>query len=257
MPDTAQQPEVTPSRTILGIRFFTGMPAEAVRIGLRGGLVVVPAAPVLVSLESDAQYRDSVLNADLVITDSGLMVLVWRMLTGERLPRVSGLEYLKLLLDDPVAREPGAILWIMPSEEARNRNVAWLKGQGYPTTNEDCYLAPLYESGEFTDSGLLEWIRNRRPKHIIVCVGGGVQEKLGLYLKRQLDYRPGIHCIGAAIGFITGDQVRIPMWADFLYLGWLFRCFSAPRRFIPRYWGARKLVGIMRKYRDRMPGTAA
>ena len=257
MPDTAQLPEVTPSRTILGIRFFTGMPAEAVKIGLRGGLVVVPAAPAMVDLETDVPYRDSLLNADMVITDSGLMVLVWRMLTGERLPRVSGLEYLRLLLADPIAREPGAVVWIMPTEEARDRNVAWLKAQEFPTTNEDCYLAPFYGKGEISDPALLEWVRSRRPKHIIVCLGGGVQERLGLYLKRQLAGRPGIHCIGAAIGFLSGDQVRIPMWADFLYLGWLFRCFSAPKRFIPRYWRARKLVGIMRKYRDRMPGTVA
>ena len=33
---------------ILGIRFFTGSPERAAEIGLRGGLVVVPAAPALV-----------------------------------------------------------------------------------------------------------------------------------------------------------------------------------------------------------------
>ena len=256
MADTAQQPEVAPSRRILGVRFFTGKPADAVRIGLRGGLVVVPAAPAMVDLETDAPYRDALLNADMVITDSGLMVLMWRLLTGERLPRVSGLEYLKLLLDDPSVREPGSVLWIMPTEEARDRNVAWLKSQGFPTTSEDCYLAPFYGKGELSDPALIEWVSRRRPRHIIVCLGGGVQERLGLHLRRKLDYVPGIHCIGAAIGFLSGDQVKIPMWADFLYLGWLFRCLAAPKRFIPRYWRARKLVGIMWKYRDRLPGTA-
>jgi UDP-N-acetyl-D-mannosaminuronic acid transferase (WecB/TagA/CpsF family) len=47
--------------------------------------------------------------------------------------------------------------------------------------------------------------------------------------------------------------VSIPAWADYLYLGWLFRSLSEPRKFFPRYWKARKLVGLMRKFRDRLP----
>lgn len=226
------------------------------KIGLGGGLVVVPAAPAMVDLATDAPYRDALLNADLAITDSGLMVLLWRFFTRERLPRVSGLEYLKLLLEAPIVRKKGAVLWIMPTKGARDCNVAWLQSTGMPTTVEDCYLAPIYPKGELNDPALLEFVRARRPAHIIVCLGGGVQERLGLYLKRELDFRPGIHCIGAAIGFLTGDQVRIPMWADFFYLGWLFRCFSAPGRFIPRYWRARKLFGMMWQYRDRLPDPA-
>ena len=253
MSDATQPPEGAPFRQILGIRFFTGTPREALAIGLCGGLVVVPAAPALVDLPHDAPYREALVNSDLAITDSGLMVLLWRLITGERITRVSGLEYLKLMLAEPSVREPGAVLWIMPTAAARDQNVAWLQSQGFPTISEDCYLAPLYPKGELSDPALIELVHKKRPRHIIVGLGGGVQERLGLFLKRQLDYRPGIHCIGAAIGFLSGEQVRIPMWADFFFLGWLFRSISAPRKFLPRYWKARKLVSLMRKYRDRLP----
>ncbi len=84
-------------------------------------------------------------------------------------------------------------------------------------------------------------------------LGGGTQERLGLYLKQHLAYRPAIHCIGAAIAFLSGDQVDIPVWGDRFYLGWLFRCLSDPKRFVPRYWGARKLIALMWRYRDRLP----
>lgn len=255
MSDATQPQQGAPCRQILGVRFFAGTPSEALQVGLRGGLVVVPAAPALVDLEHDTAYREALTHSDLAITDSGLMVLVWWLLARERLPRVSGLEYLKLLLAEPSARKPGAVLWVMPSAEARDRNLEWLQSQGFPTTADDCYLAPVYAKGELADPVLIEIVRRKRPGHIIVGLGGGVQERLGLHLKRQLDYLPGIHCIGAAIGFLSGEQVRIPMWADFLFLGWLFRCVSAPRKFFPRYWKARKLVPIMWKYRDRLPGS--
>jgi UDP-N-acetyl-D-mannosaminuronic acid transferase (WecB/TagA/CpsF family) len=88
---------------------------------------------------------------------------------------------------------------------------------------------------------------------VIVTIGGGNQERLGLYLKRHLAYRPAIHCIGAAIAFLSGDQVHIPVWADRFYLGWLYRCLSEPKRYVPRYWNARKLLTLMLRYRSELP----
>jgi len=57
---------------ILGVKFFTGTAEEAVQIGMQGGLVVVPAAPALVELQTNAEYREAIFNADLAITDSSL-----------------------------------------------------------------------------------------------------------------------------------------------------------------------------------------
>jgi UDP-N-acetyl-D-mannosaminuronic acid transferase (WecB/TagA/CpsF family) len=223
---------------------------------MRGGLIVVPSAPVLLELERDPASRAALVNADLVITDSGLMVLMWRVLRGERLIRVSGLEYVRLLLETPAMRAPGACFWVMPTTGARDRTMAWLRTQGIASSIDDFYVAPMYPSGELSDPSLLEAIRARRPQQVVMALGGGTQERLGFFLKRNLDHRPGIHCIGAAIGFLTGDQVNIPMWADRLFLGWLFRCLSDPQRFVPRYWHAKRLVGLMCRYRDQLPELA-
>ena len=100
---------------------------------------------------------------------------------------------------------------------------------------------------------LLQRINERRPRHIVVTLGGGTQERLGLYLRGELDCKPSIHCIGAAIAFLSGDQVQIPRWADRMYLGWLFRCLSDPRRYMPRYWDARKLLSLMIRYGSSLP----
>jgi UDP-N-acetyl-D-mannosaminuronic acid transferase (WecB/TagA/CpsF family) len=76
-------------------------------------------------------------------------------------------------------------------------------------------------------------------------------------LKQNLQPLPAIHCIGAAIAFLSGDQVRIPLWVDRLYLGWLLRCLSQPRRYVPRYWSARKLVKLMLRYGETLPPANA
>ena len=238
---------------ILGICFFNGSAQKAVEIAMQGGLVVVPSAPVLLTMAEDPSTCEALLHSDLAITDSGLMVLLWRLIKGERLQRVSGLEYLKLLLQEPSLREPGALFWVMPSAETMEKTLPWLKKEGFPTAREDCYIAPRYGAGKIADPALLEVVNARKPRHIIMAVGGGVQEKLAYYLKRGANYRPGLHCTGAAIGFLSGDQVRIPDWADRLFLGWLLRCLHTPGQFVPRYWKARKLIPLLLRYRERCP----
>ncbi len=239
---------------ILGINFFVGSAKQAIAISKKGGLVVVPAAPAMVEMEVDHQYRDAVVNADLAITDSGFMVLLWNLTHKNNIKRLSGLEYLIDLLKEDCIREKGQTFFVMPTEKSKNNNLTWLNSTGMDVSDDDCYCAPMYEKNKIVDDNLLQIINDKKPAHIIVCLGGGVQEILGYYLRKNLDYKPGIHCIGAAIGFLSGDQVSIPEWADRYYIGWLFRCLSEPSKFIPRYWKAKKLIFMMLKYKDRLPG---
>ncbi len=240
------------SRRVLGVTFFQGSASEAVDAMSEGGLLVVPAAPALKNIGTDAGYREALLNADLAIADSAYMVLIWNYLEKDSMTRLSGLEYLSELLRREDARKPGNTVWVKASAGSAARNLAWLRTQDIDVPEECVYLAPMY-GAEIEDNALVALLEHLRPEHVVVTVGGGTQERLGLYLKRHLSYRPAIHCIGAAIAFLSGDQVRIPMWADRFYLGWLFRAVSEPKRYFPRYWAARKLLGLMRRNRSQLP----
>ena len=237
---------------ILGVDFFCGTTHEIIARMKQGGLLVVPAAPALKDLPTNADYREALLHADLAITDSAFMVLIWNVISRHRVPRVSGLAYLKELLQEPEVRAPGNTLWIMASPKSARTNIDWLREQGIELRDEDIYMAPLYKA-ELSDEPLLEKMHAHPYKHVVVTVGGGTQERLGLYLKRRLGYLPAIHCIGAAIAFLSGDQVYIPTWADKTGMGWLFRCISKPGAYVPRYWAARRLVWLMLKYRSELP----
>lgn len=237
---------------ILGVDFYLGAAHQAVDRMSKGGLLVVPAAPALKDIQTNAAYREALLNADLVITDSAFMVLVWNLLQEDSIKRLSGLEYLRELLRREEVRRPGGCVWVMAGEQSAKRNLAWLKGEDIDVPSECVHIAPMH-GDEVSDPELLEIIERLRPQHVIVTIGGGTQERLGLYLKQNLSYLPAIHCIGAAIAFLSGDQVCIPVWADKLYLGWLFRSLSEPRRYFPRYWQARKLFSLIHRYRDQAP----
>jgi len=265
------------TKRMLGIDFFVGTAAEAVaHISKNGGLVVAPAAPSFIALQDDANYARAIADADLAIADSGWAVLFWRLLRHEKLTRVSGLALFKALLETADAQTPRNLFFILPSEKAKTKTLEFARTSVYPITADDCYVAPYYglraqplAEGEgrvrvektrtpragIKDPDLVRMIEQRKPKHIIVGIGGGMQDKLGSYLKQQLSYRPGIYCIGAAPGFVTGDEIVIPMWADRFFVGWIFRLFAQPRTLLPRFWSARRLPGLILRYGRERPTT--
>jgi len=238
---------------ILGIRFFNGDVGEAVALMLqRGGLLVAPSGTCFARMREDEMYRRAVLAADLAIADSGLMVVLWRLLRGERVQRISGLKYLKHLLGKLKGEGTRDVFWVLPTEAAQQKLFDWSRREAFSINKENCYVAPRYAS-EVQDRNLLALIEQHRAAHVLIAIGSGAQEKLGFYLRENLSYRPAIHCIGAALGFITGDQAAIPDWVDRFYLGWLWRLVAQPSIFVPRLSRALELPWLIWKYGEKLP----
>ena len=238
---------------ILGISFFNDDADEAIALMIqRGGFLIAPSGTCFARLREDEAYRRAVIAADLAIADSGLMVLLWRLLRREKIGRISGLKYLTQLLRKLKEEGGAGIFWVLPSERARQELFQWSRREAFSITSENCYIAPRYGT-EIEDRNLLSLLEQNRPLHVIIAIGSGAQEKLGYYLRENLSYRTAIHCTGAALGFITGEQVPIPDWADRMFLGWFFRSLGKPRVFIPRLSNAFQLPWLIWKYGEKLP----
>ncbi len=244
--------------TILGIRFFSGGVEEAAAHAADGGLILAPSGPGLATLGKDRLYQEAVENCDVALPDSGFMTLLWRVFKRGSLKRLSGLKFLAhLILHDEVFRAEENRFWIMPSDDEGEAYRTWLRENGINVSPSECYTAPYYDPGKIEDAALVTLFLEKRPRYIIVNLGGGVQEILGYNLRRSLPYRPAIICTGAAIAFLSGRQARIPPWADRFYLGWLLRCFKTPASFIPRYCNALRLLPLLCRYGEKSPPSAA
>ena len=115
-----------PTCQILGIQFFNGGVDEAVESMIRrGGLLIAPSGTCFARLREDERYRRAVLAADLAIADSGLMVVTWRLLRRENVQRISGLKYLKHLLEKLKGEGTGEAFWVLPSESAQQKLFGW------------------------------------------------------------------------------------------------------------------------------------
>lgn len=238
-----------PFTKILGVRFFVCDLEGLLDLVPGGGLFVVPSAPVMVGLSGDAAHREALEGADLAVTDSAYMVILWLLRTGERVTRISGLRLLRGLFARREFRGKGESFWVMPSTGDSAANLAWLRGRGFDVGDDDAYVAPMYpRQGPIADDRLLALLGARRPAIIFIALSGGVQERLGWDLRRRLGYRPAILCIGGAIAFLSGRQSPIPVWADRLAIGWLIRFMAAPRAFAAKLKGVQNLAPLIWKY---------
>jgi UDP-N-acetyl-D-mannosaminuronic acid transferase (WecB/TagA/CpsF family) len=198
-----------------------------------------------VPIKSDDYYYRVLKSSDIAIPDSGFMVLFLKIFFRINLKRLSGLEFLESYLLDNIKNENFRLFMVEPGFDDHMANKSYLDGIGVAYDPSAYYIAPIYAAGIVEDYKLLAIIEDHKPKVVLINLGGGVQERIGHFLKENLSYRPAIICTGAAIAFLSGRQVEIPAWADRFYLGWLFRCFSDPRRFVPRYINGLKLMPML------------
>jgi N-acetylglucosaminyldiphosphoundecaprenol N-acetyl-beta-D-mannosaminyltransferase len=68
----------------------------------------------------------------------------------------------------------------------------------------------------------------------LVALGAPKQEEFAA-LGRELAPQVGFASVGAGIDFLSGQQIRAPMWARRLALEWLWRAMQSPKRMVPRY----------------------
>ena len=99
----------------------------------------------------------------------------------------------------------------MPDKKQAEANIALVEKLQFKNQKKIFIIAPQYPSGELDRSFLLSQIEENRPSSVFIQVGGGVQERLGLYLKENLSYLPSIYCTGAALAFFPDNRQKSSM----------------------------------------------
>ena len=210
---------------------------------LKNGLFVFPSGPGLANIEKSKIYHNSLKKADFVFFDSGFFVLLLKIFKNINVIKFSGYKFLSLFFDYLKRNNKKKVFLIDPNINFSKSNKLYLRNLGIKKINN--YLAPKYNTKNLKDKKLLRLIEKIKPNFILINIGGGVQEVLGLYLKKKLKLKVRIICTGAAISFFTGDQAPINNFVDKYYLGWLVRFFYNPLIFFKRYVIGLKLIPMV------------
>jgi UDP-N-acetyl-D-mannosaminuronic acid transferase (WecB/TagA/CpsF family) len=245
----------------LGLRFWNADTDLLLKeLDTSGGMLGVPSAPSLAQMPEDPLLKTAYQDADWSVMDGGYVALILRAM-GRNCRRISGLQLVQKLTaragGGPLPMQDRKLLWVVPTPEEEQRIANYLAAQGFSAANQTYYRAPFYKKDEdFNDPALNALCQETQPDWIVLCLGGGRQEKVGYFLTQNLPAfkpaadvpaglsdspllrRPVILCTGAAIAFLTGGQANIPTWADRMYLGWFLRIARDPASFIPRYFKA-------------------
>ena len=210
---------------------------------IKKGLFVFPAGPALVNIEKSKKYYESIKKADLVFFDSGFFVLLLKIFKNIGVDKFSGYKFLRLFFDYLKKNKNKKVFCIDPNLKFSKSNKIFLKNLGLKKIYN--YLAPKYQAKSLSDKKLLKKIKKIKPDFIMTNIGGGTQEILGLYLKKNLKFKTTILCTGAAISFFTKDQAPINSLIDRLYLGWFIRLIFNPFVFTERYLYSLRLIPML------------
>ena len=207
------------------------------------GFYTFPSGPGIASINSNKKYHNSIRKADLVFFDSGFFVLLLKIFKNINVTKFSGYKFLFYFFNFLKKNKNKSIFCIDPNIKFSKSNKKFLKKLGIKKIYN--YVAPNYDPKKIEDNNLIIEINKFKPNYIITNIGGGTQEILGYYLKKNLKVKTTILCTGGAISFFTGDQAPINNFIDRFYLGLLVRLFYNPIIFYKRFFYALRLLPMV------------
>tara|TARA_B100001939_G_C16835616_1_gene570721 strand:+ start:98 stop:811 length:714 start_codon:yes stop_codon:yes gene_type:complete len=200
----------------------------------KGGYLVAPAASSLCDIFRSKIYYNSLIYSNVAILDSGFFCLLLRIFKKNKVEKLSGYLFLSLFLERNEIKEKKIFL-IDPNKYEQKKNINYFRKCGFKYCNS--MTVPKYNYANYKDKKLLNKIKNYKPDFVILNIGGGIQEPIGLYLYQNLKINNKkiiIICTGAAISFLTRVQAPITKFYDKIYLGWLIRLIHRPKNYLPR-----------------------
>lgn len=225
------------------IKFINFIDKEFNQFVVKKGLFTFPAGPALANIEKSKEYYNSLKNADFVFFDSGFFVLLLKILKNINVYKFSGFKFLGLFFRYLKKNNEKKIFCIDPNLDFSKSNKKLIKRLGVKKSFN--YIAPIYRPNNLVDKKLLKLINKFKPDYILINLGGGTQEVLGLYLRKRLKFKVTIFCTGAAISFYTKDQAPITDFIDKYYLGWFLRLLFNPLIFVKKYITGFKLIPMV------------
>jgi N-acetylglucosaminyldiphosphoundecaprenol N-acetyl-beta-D-mannosaminyltransferase len=219
----------------LGLRFDTGSMETATRdilteAGGRFRYVVTPNVHHMVRLlEDPATLRPLYERAWRVFCDSRVLSRLARA-SGLQVPVITGSDLTFHLITH--AAKQGLKIAVIGSSDAACAKLR----QKYAGLSVVSHSPPMgFIRSELEVRKCVDFVLRAQAPLVFLAVGRPQQEILASRIADHPQARGVGLCIGASIDFLTGAQMRAPVWIQKAGLEWFFRLVSDPQRFARRY----------------------
>lgn len=188
----------------------------------------------LVKLRRNQKFRAAYDTARFVTAD-GAPVARLASRHGCKVERVTGADLVLPLCRAAAARKLPVYLFGTTPQSLRRTEGVLAKETGYELDVVGAMSPDLGFDPDGADAGrALERIADSGARLCFIALGAPKQELLAARAVRQ-GVPVGFVCIGAALDFLAGTQVRAPAMMQDRGMEWLWRLGTNPRRFAGRY----------------------
>lgn len=182
---------------------------------------------------TDERLREILFHADRAVCDG--MPLVWiSRIFKPRLPeRVAGSDMVFRLFEQADSRKWK--VYFLGSDTETLKETSSILHERYPEMSiVGQFSPPFCPVDAWPNEAILESIRSAQPDLLLVAVGCPKQEYWISKYYESLRVPLSIG-IGASLDFVSGTQVRAPLWMQKVGMEWLWRMTGNPKRLLKRY----------------------
>jgi exopolysaccharide biosynthesis WecB/TagA/CpsF family protein len=193
--------------------------------------VVTQNVDHLIRYVDDLSFRALYETADFVMLDSRFLARVLSFSRALRLHVCPGSDITVQLFDRVIGPEDKIVMIGGSSEQAN------LIAQRYGLRQLLHFNPPMgFISNAAAVEECLQFIEHSSPfRFCFLAIGSPQQELIAQKLKHRGIARGMALCVGASLNFLTGKEVRAPLWMQKLGLEWLYRLMGDPKRLAKRY----------------------
>jgi N-acetylglucosaminyldiphosphoundecaprenol N-acetyl-beta-D-mannosaminyltransferase len=200
----------------------------------RGGWVITPNLDHMRRADMDAEFRQMLAEADVVVADG--MPLIWASrLQGTPLPeRVAGSSLVWSVAE--AASKAGRKLYLLGGDPGVADQAAAELIRRYPDlkiVGTDCPEVGFDKQPGRIDE-VMKKVLEADPDIVYVGLGSPKQERLIRQVRVGLPHVWWLG-VGISLSFIAGDVRRAPGWVQKLGLEWVHRLLQEPGRLAKRY----------------------
>jgi exopolysaccharide biosynthesis WecB/TagA/CpsF family protein len=178
----------------------------------------------------DAVYRQILNQADIIYPDGIAVVWACRFLSGLRLQKITGREWIVDFCEQAIAHQLG--VYILAGKPGVARRAAEKMLHRWPTLRI-CGCADGFFA-EKSEGDIFQEIAISQPRVVFVGMGTPAQEKWVNAHRDEIN-APVVWAVGALFDYIAGMERPVPPLLNTLALEWLWRLIMDPRGKWRRY----------------------
>ena len=204
-------------------------------------LVATANAEMVMNANEDAELKEILAAADLVVPDGAGVVCAARHQGHPMQERVAGYDLAQALLAQAAVK--GYKVYFFGGAPGIAEAATQVAGEKYPGLNVVGIRNGFFSPQD--DSTIVEEIRSARPDILLAALGVPKQEKWLFAHMKELEV-PVSMGVGGSFDVMAGVVCRAPVWMQRAGLEWLYRLACQPQRFMRMLALPRFAIAVLR-----------